>query len=209
TFARTVALVKRYRKMLDNGAYPNNNNNDSEPSPPRFTSIQSPLETPAATHPPTTDADIDASVARDKMHLKPPTPEAEAESTSQPIFRIPERNNPFSPSTTQTTEPDPPSPPASSSSSSEAPTTHSPLPPPPPLPAPPSKPSSAPDRKVIFATGGITTGAQAVEVLAAGADVAQVYTALVYGGIGTVSKIKEEMRGDLRRRKQRQEERAR
>ncbi|KAL9011695.1 MAG: hypothetical protein Q9173_003481, partial [Seirophora scorigena] len=77
TFARTVALVKRYRKMLDNGAYPNNNN-DSEHSPPRFTSIQSPLETPAATHPPITDADINASVARDKMHLKPPTPEAEA-----------------------------------------------------------------------------------------------------------------------------------
>ncbi|KAL8648387.1 MAG: hypothetical protein Q9210_005015, partial [Variospora velana] len=83
TFARTVTLVKRYRTMLDDSAYPrNNDNNDSESIPPPFTSIPSPLETPAVTHPPTTDAEIDASVARDKEHLKPPTPEAEAESTS-------------------------------------------------------------------------------------------------------------------------------
>ena len=34
----------------------------------------------------------------------------------------------------------------------------------------------------IFATGGITDGRRALEVLEAGADVAQVYTALVYGG---------------------------
>ncbi|KAL9019090.1 MAG: hypothetical protein Q9185_003632 [Variospora sp. 1 TL-2023] len=201
TFAHTVALVKRYRTMLDEGAYPrNNDNNDSEPIPPPFTSIPSPLETPASTHPPITDAEIDASVARDKEHIKPPTPEAQAESTSQSIFRIPERNNPFNLSSSSPS-PDPSVPDAtapSPSSSSKTPT-H----PPAPSNHPSSSPSSsAPDRKVIFATGGITTGAQAVEVLAAGADVAQVYTALVYGGIGTVSKIKEEMRGELRKRQQ-------
>lgn len=58
------------------------------------------------------------------------------------------------------------------------------------------------ERKVIFATGGITTGEQAAAVLEAGADVVQVYTALVYGGVGTVGRIKSEL-GDVRRRKQR------
>lgn len=51
--------------------------------------------------------------------------------------------------------------------------------------------------KVIFATGGITNGGQALEVLNAGASVAMVYTALVYGGVGTISRIKDEMRQDL------------
>lgn len=51
--------------------------------------------------------------------------------------------------------------------------------------------------KVIFATGGITNGKQALEVLNAGASVAMVYTALVYGGVGTISRIKGEMRGEM------------
>jgi dihydroorotate dehydrogenase len=51
--------------------------------------------------------------------------------------------------------------------------------------------------KVIFATGGITNGKQAMEILNAGADVAMVYTALVYGGVGTISRIKDEMRHEL------------
>jgi dihydroorotate dehydrogenase len=46
-------------------------------------------------------------------------------------------------------------------------------------------------RKVIFATGGITNGRQAREILDAGASVAQVYTALIYGGAGTISRIKQ------------------
>lgn len=53
--------------------------------------------------------------------------------------------------------------------------------------------------KVIFATGGITNGQQALQVLNAGADVAMVYTALVYGGVGTISRIKDEMREEMRR----------
>ncbi|KAJ9628234.1 dihydroorotate dehydrogenase (fumarate) [Exophiala oligosperma] len=53
--------------------------------------------------------------------------------------------------------------------------------------------------KVIFATGGITNGKQALDVLNAGASVAMVYTALVYGGIGTISRIKDEMRAEMRR----------
>lgn len=53
--------------------------------------------------------------------------------------------------------------------------------------------------KVIFATGGITNGRQALEVLNAGASIAQVYTALVYSGVGTISRIKNEMRDELLR----------
>lgn len=49
-------------------------------------------------------------------------------------------------------------------------------------------------RKVIFATGGITNGEEALRVLNAGASVAMVYTGLVYGGPGTVTRIKAEMR---------------
>ncbi|KAI9850703.1 MAG: Dihydroorotate dehydrogenase (quinone), mitochondrial, partial [Vezdaea acicularis] len=62
------------------------------------------------------------------------------------------------------------------------------------------------DRKVIFATGGITTGAQAQQVLDAGASVAMVYTALVYGGVGTVTRMKSEM---LEARRRGREERVR
>ncbi|KAH6666278.1 hypothetical protein B0J14DRAFT_604542 [Halenospora varia] len=56
------------------------------------------------------------------------------------------------------------------------------------------------DQKVIFATGGITNGKQALEILNAGASVAQVYTALVYGGVGTVSRIKKEMKAEILRK---------
>ncbi|KAI9783166.1 MAG: Dihydroorotate dehydrogenase (quinone), mitochondrial [Peltula sp. TS41687] len=49
----------------------------------------------------------------------------------------------------------------------------------------------------IFASGGITNGHQALQVLEAGASVAMIYTALVYGGVGTVSRMKREMRDEL------------
>jgi len=48
-------------------------------------------------------------------------------------------------------------------------------------------------QKVIFATGGITNGDQALKVLNAGASVAMVYTGLVYGGSGTITRMKSEM----------------
>jgi dihydroorotate dehydrogenase len=53
------------------------------------------------------------------------------------------------------------------------------------------------EQKVIFATGGITNGKQALEVLDAGASVAQIYTVLIYGGVGTVSRIKKEMKDEI------------
>lgn len=49
-------------------------------------------------------------------------------------------------------------------------------------------------RKVIFASGGISSGEQAQEVLEAGASAAMMYTGIVYGGVGTVTRVKQEMR---------------
>lgn len=54
-----------------------------------------------------------------------------------------------------------------------------------------------PKQKVLFATGGITNGEQALKVLNAGASVAMVYTGMVYGGSGTITRIKNEMREKL------------
>ncbi|KAK4183505.1 hypothetical protein QBC35DRAFT_518173 [Podospora australis] len=54
-----------------------------------------------------------------------------------------------------------------------------------------------PRQKVLFATGGITNGEQALQVLNAGASVAMIYTGMVYGGSGTVTRIKKEMRDRL------------
>lgn len=52
-------------------------------------------------------------------------------------------------------------------------------------------------QKVIFASGGITTGQQALKVLNAGASLAMLYTGMVYGGSGTVTRIKREMKKEL------------
>ncbi|KAJ5907615.1 hypothetical protein N7495_000297 [Penicillium taxi] len=62
-----------------------------------------------------------------------------------------------------------------------------------------SVPSEQP-RKVIFASGGITTGEQARKVLDAGASVAMMYTGVVFGGIGTVTRVKQELREELQKK---------
>lgn len=51
--------------------------------------------------------------------------------------------------------------------------------------------------KTIFASGGITNGRDALKVLNAGASVAMVYTGLIYGGSGTITRIKREMTKEL------------
>ncbi|KAL8863310.1 MAG: hypothetical protein Q9198_010431, partial [Flavoplaca austrocitrina] len=240
TFHRTVALVKRYRTMLDESSYvpqheadsaspttkprsnPEQDNDEtgqrakSTPSGKDDSSIASSiastakstlLETHQETQPPITDSEVDASVARDEQHLKPQTPESEADSKSQPIIRLPERINPFSSSsnTSNNKSSSPPAPPEAgnlvTSSTDHTLQTLSPSP----TSATHSSSSNHPKRKVIFATGGITNGSQALEVLRAGADVAQVYTALVYGGIGTISKMKMEMREELAANKKKEE----
>lgn len=54
------------------------------------------------------------------------------------------------------------------------------------------------ERKVIFASGGLTNGKEALELQNAGADVAMLYTNLVYGGAGTVTRIKDEMKNEIK-----------
>lgn len=205
-FNRTVSLVKKYRSALDQGP----------PEPPAPKPIEDapsaksspPSSTPASEHAGSDESDsnfakkVSESVERDLERLKPQTPEAEAES-KQPLLRIPERHSEDTAEGLQAAEPalsasthevQGSSPPSSSSTPLDASTPSS------------SKPSVAASvipepaqhkEKVIFATGGITTGKQALEVLNAGASVAFVYTAMVYGGAGTISRIKKEMREEI------------
>ena len=61
----------------------------------------------------------------------------------------------------------------------------------------PSAREGLPSRKVIFACGGITNGQSALDAINAGASVAMLYTGMIYGGSGTITRIKEEMRERL------------
>ncbi|KAI0477978.1 hypothetical protein F4859DRAFT_503915 [Xylaria cf. heliscus] len=63
-----------------------------------------------------------------------------------------------------------------------------------------NKPAAVPsptEQKVIFATGGITNGRDALQVLNAGASIATVYTSLVYGGAGTITRMKDEIKAQV------------
>ncbi|KAL9097674.1 MAG: hypothetical protein Q9163_006300 [Psora crenata] len=189
-FDRTVALTRRYRRLLDDGL-------DPDERPGSLSKPQKPAEsTTPEKQPSDVPAQLDATTKRDAANLKRSTPEAESHSESQPLIRLPERNNPFSSAES------PASPAESPALSSSSHIDQLPRPPSPPAPAPPRpSPSAKSNKKIIFATGGIATGAQALEVLEAGASVAQVYTALVYGGAGTITRIKGEMKEEMKRRK--------
>ena len=179
-FEKTVALTKKYRGLLDEGL-------QQEPKQPVSTKTND--DEPRGDSKEDVSSRIQKTVERDAKNLKPDTPEAHADSKSQPLIQIPQRNNPFSldqPSTN----------PSTSAFSADThinqlpPTTQS------------TPPKEQTKRKVIFATGGLTNGKQALEVLEAGASVAQVYTALVYGGVGTIARMKDEMRDEMKRRKE-------
>ncbi|OJD34285.1 dihydroorotate reductase [Diplodia corticola] len=53
--------------------------------------------------------------------------------------------------------------------------------------------------KEIWATGGVTNGKQALQLLNAGASVAMVYTTMVFNGSGAVTKIKNQMRQEIKK----------
>ena len=179
-FKRTVALTKRYREWLDEGM----ERRPKEPAPTKAND-DAPQKEPKND----ISSRIQETVERDAKNLKPDTLESNAESKSQPLIQIPPRNNPFSsdqPSTNPSTH------------AFSADTHINQLP-----SLTQSDPAKAPQkRKVIFATGGISNGRQALEVLEAGASVAQVYTALVYGGVGLIARMKDEMREEMRRRRE-------
>ncbi len=199
-FERTVALVKRYRRLLDEGpSEPLDNNGGANDA-----------TKPGKESKPSEDAEgslvkkIEAEVKRDAEVLKKSlqtTSEAQKaeESKSQPLIRLPERNSLFSSNKESGND----STPLSASHHLEHSSTQ-----PESIQPESTQPESAKVHisesktpKAIFATGGITNGAQALEVLDAGASVAMIYTALVYGGVGTISRIKGEMRDEMKQRK--------
>ncbi|KAF2707320.1 FMN-linked oxidoreductase [Pleomassaria siparia CBS 279.74] len=140
-FERTLALVKRYRKMLDHG-------------PKQIESSE--FEKPVSGH---STGDEPSSSIIDKLESSNTKAGNLLNSATSSIGASTER---------------------SKEDAAPAPKTHG-------------------SRKVIFATGGITNGTQAREILGAGASVAMVYTALIYGGVGTITRIKEEMRDDAKK----------
>lgn len=179
-FERTVALVKRYRKTLDDGM-------QRKPDPVSTPTQQS--KSPDEDSRNQVADQIEATVQRDQTRLNNSTEKAETASKSQPLVRLPARHDP---SSSDNSDPNPTASPAithpsqlpqtqfnTSSQSDLLPLSSSPI-----------LPDEGPKRKIIFASGGITNERQVQEVLAAGSSVALLYTALVYGGVGTVSSIK-------------------
>ena len=172
-FDRTVALVKRYRRLLDERPQrfpPQLENRDAAAAP----------TSAAANAEDTLALKIKASEQRDAQHLK--SPDEDSTNKSQPLIQLPERHSPSSniegPALSASSHieqgPDPPKSSSDMGAVNDGP-------------------------KTIFATGGITNGKQALEVLDAGANVAQVYTAMVYSGASTISRIKAEMRDEIKR----------
>ncbi|KAK5129676.1 hypothetical protein LTR08_002968 [Meristemomyces frigidus] len=227
TFGRTLDLVKRYRSKLDQGQGEDNapppppakkaETTTPKPSAPK---PSSPAPTTATSLP--EPSAIEASVKRDLQNLKPRTDEAE-QASKQPIIKLPERHTGaagtleasgqvFEPSSVTSVATAVAPPPASTTSNTASTSSATPKPsssavsPKSPSESVPSKPSSTGterassfEPKVIFATGGITNGEQCLQILNAGASVCQVYTAMMYGGVGTITRMKREMRDEMAR----------
>lgn len=205
-FNRTLALVKRYRSKLDQGpAEDTPSLAHTEASPKEHAPASKPPPAPTAASSSLEPDPVDASVQRDMQNLKPPTNEAD-KASHQPLIKLPERHSSsdlessgqiFEPSSVDSVATAVAPPPAPAPYASIGPTT-----PPPSISSTPQAPSPSKsasqhkdfEPKVIFATGGITNGEQCLEILNAGASVCQVYTAMMYGGVGTVTRMKREMR---------------
>lgn len=211
-FERTLNLVKRYRSKLDQGP-PEEAQNLSR-SQQQIQSTLEPSERRAASQ--LKRGNVDESVKRDQQRLKPLTAEAEQES-QQPLFQIPDRHksNPTqAKSLGEATEAhsissgSPPNIPPETEGMASSPreaaggaikkVLNAAEKPKAAVEKAVSKasptPSPSPASKVIFATGGITNGEQCLEILNAGASLCQIYTAMMYGGVGTVTRMKTEMR---------------
>ncbi len=185
-FERTVALVKRYKKLLDSRtSTPTEKVAFRAELGQQAKEIEQSLDADGTGHKSSTGAtskkpadSVQASVDTGRTALKPP-PEDEQSAVKQPLFNPPkDRFNGQSSHERDRLR--------SIKEAIEQ------------LPAREEKLAVADQPKVIFATGGITNGKQALEVLNAGASVAMVYTALVYGGAGTISRIKDEMRDEMK-----------
>ncbi|KAI9662999.1 MAG: Dihydroorotate dehydrogenase (quinone), mitochondrial [Bathelium mastoideum] len=171
-FERTVVLVKRYRKLLDERP---------QRFPPELENRRAAVHSASSTDNPQDSVanKIEESKQRDVQNLKSPG-ENSTEGT-QPLIQLPERH-----SASSKTEGHGLSLLSSKEQGTEI------------FPSSPT-PAASDGSKVIFATGGIVNGKQALEVLNAGANLAQVYTAMVYSGASTITRIKTEMREEIRK----------
>lgn len=169
-FERTLSLVKKYRKNLDDGP---------KQLPPPPTKSKPDMPSVASSTGDDPDSSIVSKLEPSESPLQalseatsklPPASADLPSKASPPVTDIDDLSASAPTVTLQTTSP-------ARQQSAPAPSTTGP-------------------RKVIFATGGITNGRQAREILDAGASVAQVYTAIIYGGVGTISRIKQEMRDE-------------
>ena len=146
-FERTRELTRRYRMVLDEGLDRRvESDGGSEPTTnPKGSKQDSSQGKPDEN----LSSRIEASIARDAQNLKPDTAEAEAESKSQPLIRLPERHNPLS---------------SDDSGSSDVPALsishHADQMPPVASSQSGSSSERSPKPKVIFATGGIVNGKQ-------------------------------------------------
>ncbi|KAI9714682.1 MAG: hypothetical protein M1812_006347 [Candelaria pacifica] len=189
-FERTVALVKRYRRLLDEGPFEQSDEvgSEKEPTKPVHDSKSDENTEGSLLNKIEKEVKRDAEVLKKSLQTTSEAQQTE-ESKSQPLIRLPERNSLFASSNESGKEKTP----LSASHHLEHPNTET--------KRAEGKSSGSKAPKVIFATGGITNGAQALEVLDAGASIAMIYTALVYGGVGTISKIKGEMRDEMKQKK--------
>ena len=162
-FERTRELTRRYRVLLDEGL-DRKIESEGKTEPPT-NSQGSKRDSSEAKPDENLPSRIEASIARDAQHLKPDTAEAEAESKSQPLIRLPERHNPLSSDDSGTSDADVPTLSISHHAEQMPPPAPSQQPGPstPPTPSPQLSPSTKnpiPKPKVIFATGGIVNGKQ-------------------------------------------------
>lgn len=201
-FERTVALVKRYKKRLDAGSYTTTQKGDLRAElEKQAKQIEQSLQTSELgqeNSTGTTDQrprdSVQASVDTGIIALEPP-PDDEQSGKKLPLFNLP-KDRLFDQSKQERAYL--PEGRASEKASRERDHLRLIREAIEQLPLEDNKPAEADQPKIIFATGGITNGKQALEVLNAGASVAMVYTALVYGGVGTISRIKDEMRNEMK-----------
>ncbi|KAF1960788.1 FMN-linked oxidoreductase [Byssothecium circinans] len=171
-FERTLSLVSRYRKSLDDGPR----------KLPLLSSNKPETEPPVAGQ--ATGDEPDPSILEKLEPSKTPSDVISSAKASLPkaSTQLPSESSPPPTNVDDLSEAAPKLTLQSQPSSTTAP-----------APAPTGP------RKVIFASGGITNGRQAREILDAGASVAQVYTAIIYGGVGTITRIKQEMREEAKK----------
>lgn len=159
-FDKTLGLVARYRKMLDQGPRLEPRQDKSEAKAltdessetPVVEKIEAAAEAPSTTPTEVKLPDVTENVATSPDDLTETAPVVKVQGPS-PVEAVAGDRTPY---------------------------------------------SQAP--KEIWATGGVTNGKQALQLLNAGASVAMVYTTIVFNGPGTVTRMKNQMREEIKKK---------